>query len=141
MSEEGEIPVDPEEMEEMSKAQQQAVSKQTQHHSPAPKQVSDRGRDRDRDRGSDRDKGHPGRDRQAFSLCQCSLHWALPSPDSRLMHLRLHQCGKLSPELFLWYRTACHALQQLGLKHAEFTACHLLLKVAGALLTRGISFR
>ena len=70
VSEEGEIPVDPEELEEISKVQQQAVSKQAQHH-PAPKQAGDRGRDRDRDRGGDRDKGHPGRDRQALFLCWC----------------------------------------------------------------------
>lgn len=77
VSEEGEIPVDAEELEEISKAQQQAVSKQAHPHHPAPKQANDRGRDRDRDRAVDRDKGHPGRDRQAFCfLYWCSLHWA-----------------------------------------------------------------
>ena len=75
VSEEGEILVDPEELEEISKAQQQAVSKQAHPHHPAPKQASDRGRDRDRSRGADRDKGHPGRDRQAlFFLCEHPLH-------------------------------------------------------------------
>lgn len=69
VSEEGEIPVDPEELEEISKAQQQAVSKQAHPHHPAPKQASDKGHDRDRNRGADRDKGHPGRDRQALSSC------------------------------------------------------------------------
>ena len=74
VSEEGEIAVDPEELEEISKAQQQAVSKQAHPRSPASKQASDRGRERDRDRGLDRDKGHPGRDRQVpFVLVPCAV--------------------------------------------------------------------
>lgn len=76
VSEEGEIAVDPEELEEISKAQQQAASKQANpqpHHHPAAKQASDRGRDRDRDRAADRDRGHSGQERQAFSL-RCSRH-------------------------------------------------------------------
>lgn len=68
VSEEGEIPVDAEEMEEISKAQQQAVSKQA-HPSPVRRQGGDRGRDRDRTTGSDRDRGPPGRDRQVPSSC------------------------------------------------------------------------
>ncbi len=64
VSEEGEIPVDPEEMEEISKAQQPAALKPTHQHSPSRRHTNDRGRDR----GSDRDRGPPGRDRQAHSV-------------------------------------------------------------------------
>lgn len=76
VSEEGEIAVDPEELEEISKAQQQAASKQANphpqpHHHPAAKQASDRGHDRDRDRGADRDRGHPGQERQALGVHCC----------------------------------------------------------------------
>lgn len=81
VSEDGEIAVDPEELEEIAKAQQQAVSKQAQTHSTASKQAIDRGRDRDRDRGLDRDKGHPGRDRQVPILSWCPvLCGSLPPP-------------------------------------------------------------
>lgn len=97
VSEEGEIAVDPEELEEISKAQQQAASKQAHPHSPAPKQASDRGRDRERDRGLDRDKGHPGRDRQVPFLCWCSLH---PSLSTCLMASVTPSC--LTPHSCLW---------------------------------------
>lgn len=91
VSEEGEIAVDPEELEEISKAQQQAVSKQAQLHSPALKQASDRGRDRDRDRGMDRDKGHPGRDRQVPFLSWCgSVPPVLPCPPAPTRTARPH---------------------------------------------------
>ena len=59
VSEEGEIPVDPEEMEEISKAQQQAISKPSHQHSPSRRHTSDRGPDR----GVDRDRGPPSRER------------------------------------------------------------------------------
>ena len=81
VSEEGEIPVDPEEMEEISKAQQQAASKQAHQQSPVRRQASDRGRDRDRDREPDRDRGPPGRDRQVLLLllhCSCDALLSIP---------------------------------------------------------------
>ncbi|KAL0040919.1 hypothetical protein WJX79_010031 [Trebouxia sp. C0005] len=59
VSEEGEIPVDPEEMEVLSKAQQQPAPKIGHQHSPTRRHTSDRGRDR----APDRDRGPPGRDR------------------------------------------------------------------------------
>ena len=69
VSEEGEIIVDAEEMEELqSKAQQQqAASKppQGQTHTPTRRQAADRGRER----GADRERAAPSRDRQAFQCC------------------------------------------------------------------------
>ena len=62
VSEEGEIPVDPEEMEVLSKAQQ-PTPKAAQLQSPSTRHNNDRGRER----ASDRDRGLAGRDRQAQS--------------------------------------------------------------------------
>ena len=66
VSEEGEIPVDAEELEEISKAQQQqqqAMAKPSQHqHSPPRRGTTDRGRER----GPERDRGPAGRDRHAL---------------------------------------------------------------------------
>ncbi|KAA6421393.1 MAG: hypothetical protein FRX49_08670 [Trebouxia sp. A1-2] len=53
VSEEGEIPVDPEEMEVLSKAQQQPAPKIGHQHSPTRRHTSDRGRDRAPDRDRD----------------------------------------------------------------------------------------
>lgn len=69
VSEEGEIPVDPEEMEVLSKAQQQPAPKIGHQHSPTRRHTSDRGRDR----APDRDRGPPGRDRQAFNMSSLVL--------------------------------------------------------------------
>ena len=69
VSEEGEIPVDPEEMEVLSKAQQQPAPKIAHQHSPAHRHTGDRGRDR----AADRDRGPLGRDRQAFSVSSVAL--------------------------------------------------------------------
>ncbi len=69
VSEEGEIPVDPEEMEVLSKAQQQPAPKTANQHSPTRRHPGDRGRDR----APDRDRGPPGRDRQAFNMSSVVL--------------------------------------------------------------------
>ena len=69
VSEEGEIPVDPEEMEVLSKAQQQPALKIGHQQSPSRRHTGDRGRDR----ASDRDRGPSGRDRQAFNMSSVVL--------------------------------------------------------------------
>ena len=117
VSEEGEIAVDPEELEEISKAQQQAASKQVHpqpHHHPAAKQASDRGRDRDRDRGVDRDRGHPGQERQAFGVNCSGLcpHLACESCTAPRVHDRTmaeQSCTGPAP-----WQTSCYMYQQMA---------------------------
>ena len=61
VSEEGEIPVDPEELEVLSKAQEKVAQQPAPHRSPVRQQLPDREHDRpfDRDRGTPRGRDKP----------------------------------------------------------------------------------
>ena len=61
--------MDPEEMEVLSKAEQQPTPKTDHQHSPTRRHTGERGRDR----APDRDRGPPGRDRQAFDVSSVVL--------------------------------------------------------------------
>ena len=87
VSEEGEIPVDPEEMEALSKAQQPAP-KAAQQQSPSTRHTNDRARDR----ASDRDRGPAGRDRQAHSHTLQHCHYSHSQCTACLVSCHLHGC-------------------------------------------------
>lgn len=87
VSEEGEIPVDPEEMEVLSKAQQPAP-KAPQLQSPSNRHNNDRARER----ASDRDRGPAGRDRQAHSHTLKHCHYSHSQCTACLVSCHLHGC-------------------------------------------------